>query len=184
MRFSVLSFFTIHNLNNRFYFQRSLMYQHLVTLQIKNMDISSLLLWSPILLSAYPFTIDLSLVLLYKNSLTDYLDDLAGRYVNGREVVSNPREDSRFGLIKRWLHYCDINHNNCQEREPPFLPTRVLDVGSKHPVLLVSEGRRGHYVALSYCWGGPQTIMTTHETFEQFTIKVDDGVSQTLKDAI
>ena len=113
-----------------------------------------------------------------------YLDDPAGRYVNGREVVSNPGEDSRFGLIKRWLHYCDINHNNCQEREPPFLPTRVLDVGSQHPVLLVSEGRRGHYVALSYCWGGPQTIMTTHETFERFTTEVDDGVSQTLKDAI
>lgn len=103
--------------------------------------------------------------------------------MSGREVVSNPTEDSRFGVIKRWLHHCDVNHA-CRETEPPFLPTRVLDVRPKHPVLHISQGHRSHYVALSYCWGGPQTVMTTQETYEQFKEKVDDGLSQTLKDAI
>ncbi|MCJ1466959.1 hypothetical protein MMC07_005581 [Pseudocyphellaria aurata] len=107
----------------------------------------------------------------------------AGRYLNGREVVSNPAGESCFGLIKRWLHHCEVNHG-CQAKEPPLLPTRVLDVKPKHPVLRVSQGRRDHYVALSYCWGGPQKIVTTEKTFEQFTKNIDNGLSETLKNAI
>lgn len=117
--------------------------------------------------------------------LTSYnLGGQAARYVNGRKVVSSPTEDSRFRMIKQWLDYCNKNHN-CQEKEPPILPTRVLDVRSKDPVLRVCQGRRDHYVALSYCWGGPQKATTTKETIEKYTKKVDlDELSQTLKDAI
>lgn len=112
-----------------------------------------------------------------------YSGDPAGRYLNGREVVSNPAEDSCFGLIKRWLHHCDVNHG-CQAKEPPLLPTRVLDIKPKPPVLRVFQGRRDHYAALSYCWGGPQTVVTTQWTFEQFTKRIDDGLSETLQNAI
>ena len=104
--------------------------------------------------------------------------------MNGRETVLNPAEDTRFRMIKRWLRYCNENHT-CQDTEPPFLPTRVLDVETKDPVLRICQGQRGHYVALSYCWGGPQKAMTTKETFENYTKKVDhDELSQSLKDAI
>jgi len=46
------------------------------------------------------------------------------------------------------------------------------------------SGGRGHYVALSYCWGGPQTFATTASTLAEkiagFNI---DELPQTLKDA-
>jgi serine/threonine protein kinase len=48
------------------------------------------------------------------------------------------------------------------------LPTRVINVGDKDadPYLQETEGQYGHYVALSYCWGGKGRLTTTSESIE------------------
>lgn len=61
---------------------------------------------------------------------------------------------------------CRESHQNCGAKEVGVLPKMVLDVSASE-----SSGRiflrapdqqmRGDYVALSYCWGGPQKIVTT-----------------------
>jgi hypothetical protein len=54
-----------------------------------------------------------------------------------------------------------------EESLPPLLPSRVVHVGQgdSEPVvqLLDTNGRRGHYIALSHCWGPPshRPLMTT-----------------------
>lgn len=58
-----------------------------------------------------------------------------------------------------WLNECLTNHTACSRAAPdnlPNLPTRVIDVGtdSISPQLIITNGRCGDYVALSYCWGG------------------------------
>jgi hypothetical protein len=43
------------------------------------------------------------------------------------------------------------------------LPTRIIDVGqpngSEKPILMLSSGCHGHYIALSYCWGSETKFM-------------------------
>ena len=49
------------------------------------------------------------------------------------------------------------------------LPKRVFNIGTKNstPKLHISEPEeQGRYVALSYCWGGPQRFTTTSATLE------------------
>jgi len=42
-----------------------------------------------------------------------------------------------------------------------LLPTRVPDISGPQPRLHVSsKDEIGEYVALSYCWGGPQAVLT------------------------
>ncbi|KAI9747105.1 MAG: hypothetical protein M1815_004623, partial [Lichina confinis] len=42
-----------------------------------------------------------------------------------------------------------------------------------------------HYVALSYCWGAPQTVVTTEQTLEDYTVDIDvSTLSRSLRDAI
>jgi hypothetical protein len=45
------------------------------------------------------------------------------------------------------------------------MPLRLLDVGSndKHPFLFVTNGQRGSWATLSYCWGKglPANLKTT-----------------------
>lgn len=45
----------------------------------------------------------------------------------------------------------------------PVLPTRVIAVGSSlnEPYLYISNGDRGRYAALSYCWGQETPLVTT-----------------------
>ena len=51
-----------------------------------------------------------------------------------------------------------------------MLPRRVLEISSVNGMSQVKlhiaeENKRGRYVALSYCWGGPQRLTTTTKTF-------------------
>lgn len=66
----------------------------------------------------------------------------------------------------------------------------MIDVGTRFPIRSVrlhwtEDGETGQFAALSYCWGGPQTLATTQTTAQDFT----DGMlfskfPKTLQDAI
>ncbi|KAF2656521.1 HET-domain-containing protein, partial [Lophiostoma macrostomum CBS 122681] len=68
-----------------------------------------------------------------------------------------------------WLQECSRTHSACGAATEHELPTRVIDVGrdgEQEPRLVETSGRRGQWVALSYCWGGAPPL-TTAETYER-----------------
>ena len=50
------------------------------------------------------------------------------------------------------------------------LPKRLIDVGFNGDLAIrlyiPEKGERSKYIALSYCWGGPQSLTTTSETLK------------------
>jgi hypothetical protein len=76
-------------------------------------------------------------------------------------------------IAARWVHDCCENHQDCSNSDAP-LPTRLLDVGAglDQTVKLVepSPGQKGRYATLSYCWGSPQTSVTTTRDSHQANI--------------
>jgi len=68
-------------------------------------------------------------------------------------------------------------HTNCASNTPLGLPTRVIDVGpsdstggdgSGYPRILVPQGLKAPYIALSHCWGGPVSSLLTSKTIGAF----------------
>lgn len=66
----------------------------------------------------------------------------------------------------------------------------MIDVGTHFPVRTVNlywpeEGEKGRYVALTYCWGGEQPLVTTRKTAQNFTDGIPTSrLPQTLLDAV
>ncbi|KAF7505106.1 hypothetical protein GJ744_001246 [Endocarpon pusillum] len=115
-------------------------------------------------------------------------DNPSAMYLLGREIARDPDRESNYRAIQQWLSFCDKNHTCCRALLPP-LPARILDVGppdgSADPALLISQGRSGLYVALSYCWGKGQTVVTTQQNLEDFREGIPiSALSQSLQDAI
>lgn len=113
-------------------------------------------------------------------------------YLLGRPISKDPASPAVFSLAASWLSEC-MEHHSCHtaatKSTVPTLPTRVVDVGSQNSSaarLLVSDSRRGDYLALSYCWGpGPHSYKLTKEKFEAFKQQIPiSSVSKTISDAI
>jgi hypothetical protein len=69
------------------------------------------------------------------------------------------------------------------------LPTLVVYVGTNDgqdpPRLHSSNGERAGYVALSYCWGGPQRYQTERDKIERYMHALPvEGLPKSLQDAI
>ncbi|KAH7357570.1 heterokaryon incompatibility protein-domain-containing protein, partial [Pyrenochaeta sp. MPI-SDFR-AT-0127] len=71
------------------------------------------------------------------------------------------------------------------------LPTRVVHVGRPDgvvsPRLFETQGERGHYVALSHCWGplSHRPVMTTHSSLADHLASIPwDALPPTYQDAI
>ncbi|PPQ68506.1 hypothetical protein CVT26_003445, partial [Gymnopilus dilepis] len=109
------------------------------------------------------------------------------------EVPTKPDAVECAEIIKSWVKDCDENHPLCQAnrntRDGEILPKRVLDVsGSQIRLVETTSRQRGHYVALSHCWGKEQLLTTTRATiadrmrgipFEQMPKTFQDAVSIT-----
>jgi hypothetical protein len=104
-----------------------------------------------------------------------------------------------FSFINSWLGDCYNNHEKCRktvsgvivdEVNGPPLPTRVVDVGnsgSDRVCLVQSQGRRGNYFALSYCWGSDQQHLftTTLSTLNNRLSGIEiERLPKTYRDAI
>jgi hypothetical protein len=83
--------------------------------------------------------------------------DLAAPFVTARKLQYEVYSDKSRQQIQSWLAECAV-HDECSGQIETILPTRVIEVApagsSCEPRLLVSAGKHGRYVALSYCWGG------------------------------
>ena len=100
--------------------------------------------------------------------------------------------DKTFLTANEWIQRCIEEHPRCPVPNLSLLPTRVLDVGcafdgSERVKIHVAADTRGHYVALSYCWGMPrQPVETTKATLHSY---IHSGITTsslppTIEDAV
>jgi Heterokaryon incompatibility protein (HET) len=92
-----------------------------------------------------------------------------------------------FDLIKTWLNECRDNHESCAKNSGVPLPSRVIDIGDDNhkPRLFVTNGKRGEYLTLSYCWGGISRGVTLKSNIqERLTVISLDTLCKTHQDAI
>lgn len=102
---------------------------------------------------------------------------LSGKFCTEPPLPSDNCPEA-FAFIRSWIQTCSQEHDLCKgtlsksftnEAAGPELPTRILDVGPlghESVSLLETNGQRGEFCALSYCWGpeGTQTLVTTRDT--------------------
>lgn len=117
------------------------------------------------------------------------IDDLSEEFICVIPPVFEVSSPRTFHTAKRWLQNCVANHEKCPSLTSSPLPTRVLDVcpdfGLDKLRLYASKGEEDRYAALSYCWGGPQPIVTTHATLESHQESLVFGhLPNTIQDAI
>lgn len=94
-----------------------------------------------------------------------------------------------FQQIGSLLKTCAGNHECGPEPvRPNNRPTRLVDLGapgSNDPVRLANGTTSEPYVALSYCWGGRQALLTTKQTLEEYHQRIPvSELAQTVQDAI
>ncbi|TGO56657.1 hypothetical protein BCON_0075g00380 [Botryotinia convoluta] len=108
-----------------------------------------------------------------------------GQFIIDEDLAS----DANFDIARGWMNTCIVEHSKskCSSFEDKVLPSRVIDVGleSTNPSLVLTDGIRGKYIALSHCWGGQiETILTTSNLQSlQKEIKMT-GLPANFRDAI
>ena len=126
--------------------------------------------------------------------------DKVGRNENGQCVVKGrPRladagSEQAFNLVSRWVEACRQRHPECNQTltglalpEVSSLPARVLDLANDAIRLFVTNGTKGRYMALSYCWGPPARppLKTTRDTLTQHLHAIPwDKMPNTFRDAV
>jgi len=120
------------------------------------------------------------------------LDSPIADFIPLRSVVTDVSGEVASKAAQSWMFECNRTHKRCHYKDNPLLPSRVLDIGLdqssstiKLHVTDKARKERGPYLALSYCWGGPQPIITIKSSIE----KLKSGLAistlpQTIKDAI
>ncbi|KAK0649935.1 heterokaryon incompatibility protein-domain-containing protein [Cercophora newfieldiana] len=91
--------------------------------------------------------------------------------VGRRREDPNLASPANYALARSWLETCRASHLKCLSNKPPELPTRVVDVGLSEnytPRLVLSQGRRSDYTALSHCWGGKIDVVLSSKTLRPF----------------
>jgi hypothetical protein len=77
----------------------------------------------------------------------------------GTHINGHSGSESSLGLISGWSSQCARFHPQCAKRNQSHrLPTRVIDLGLrrqasatfKYPRVVLTHGKRGHYIALSH----------------------------------
>lgn len=96
--------------------------------------------------------------------------------------------DLAFTEIRRWISECKT-HNACPLPVEKYLPTHVIDVvasGENRECRLVeTNGTKGYYVALSYCWGPSQKGVTTDNNADARKKRLEvECLSRKVQDAV
>jgi hypothetical protein len=97
------------------------------------------------------------------------IEDLAARFITSRQVLGYEDEAAVLAAAREWIDDCRHSHDctwPSSGSNSVTLPSRLIDVGDDTiaPDVRLHTTRSGEtleYVALSYCWGGPQPVTTT-----------------------
>lgn len=102
------------------------------------------------------------------------------------QIPRDSHSEECLTLAKSWLDECWQQHPQCRMNEIPKLPHRVIDVKGEHLRLVIPhDGSRGHWVALSHCWGTANTFKTTPKTLESYKHVIEWKIlPKTFKDAV
>jgi hypothetical protein len=89
----------------------------------------------------------------------------------------------------QWQQSCRLRHTQCISSHGRPMPDRLLFLGVKRSIefvqLVEPKDEIGHYVALSYCWGGKSQYMLTAETRSDMEKGIGLGcLPKTIQDAI
>jgi hypothetical protein len=105
----------------------------------------------------------------------------------GRNITTDPSSQDNFNEINGWLEACS-KHTNCTPSSDTALPSRILDVGSRNSStsrLTITEGQKGKYICLSYCWGTSPGLTTTYDSLASHLKGIPDAqLPATLRDAV
>ncbi|KAM5520115.1 tol protein [Fusarium oxysporum f. sp. phaseoli] len=86
-----------------------------------------------------------------------------------------PRTDP-FGsdLPQKWIQDCIDNHTICNQDDPSYRPTRLLEIIDSKRLRLVetSTSSTGPYVSFSHCWGNQEMLMLKAENLDQFRTEI------------
>ncbi|KAK2595484.1 hypothetical protein QQS21_006824 [Conoideocrella luteorostrata] len=116
--------------------------------------------------------------------------------IGGRPRLLGPGSDGAFVLLQKWLGVCRQDHALCDETisrralqssRPAGLPPRLLDVSHETVRLVENRGLKGHYVALSYCWGASSRppLKTTRMNLQSHTKSIPwHDIPTTFQDTI
>lgn len=100
---------------------------------------------------------------------------------HGRMSTRNRNPEAAIPMVRNWLHMCrngigPNGHKLCNFNIKDDMPTRVIDIGSKpHDTnsahLIITDGLREPYMALSYCWGpgAKSALKLTRENLSSLT---------------
>lgn len=104
--------------------------------------------------------------------------------------------DSAWRVAKGWLEDCVFNHDNCNQSDPDFLPTRVIDVGNesddsvhlcevKNTPSYYPSGTAAPYMTLSHSWGKKKFLILLTSNLEEFKNTISlKSLTKTFQDAI
>lgn len=98
------------------------------------------------------------------------------------ELNHDLSSDENFGIAQDWIRDCCTDHDSdiCPALVNVDLPTRLIDVGKppKFEILRLTEtspDEKGQYLALSHCWGPPESkkLLTTTGTLKSRLAFID-----------
>ncbi|PTB47615.1 hypothetical protein M431DRAFT_526026 [Trichoderma harzianum CBS 226.95] len=116
-------------------------------------------------------------------------NDPAASVVHSQALLQDLGSPESFDEARGWMDECLTNHHECPAHTPADLPTRLIEVSPlgepESARLCETSGQKGHYCALSYCWGGDQVLKTLRERYNQYQKELPyDQLPQTIKDAL
>lgn len=99
------------------------------------------------------------------------------------EIDHDLGSEVNFNIAQNWIHDCCNNHDAivCPVPLDINLPTRLIDVGTStdFTIRLIepSKDDKGKYLALSHCWGPPETkkLLTTTSTLKSRLALIDQN---------
>lgn len=99
---------------------------------------------------------------------------------NAQLVPEHSDSAESLSLLQSWYQTCRDTQVLCQSKTQSVLPTRVIDTGTSLVTtadvsLLETEGLRGDYMALSYCWGDTKihrAFTTVRANIDQFKQRI------------
>ena len=120
-----------------------------------------------------------------------WIDDDAASSIVMRNAMLDVGSPRALSLAREFIDNCVEGHKHCITHsvmsEPP-LPTRVIDCTNPDcPRLVLTNGRRGKYLTLSYVWGGDQVHKTTTSNISTYECGIDASINilpETIRNAI
>jgi hypothetical protein len=101
--------------------------------------------------------------------------------------------EETFRLTHGWLNECLESHPNCPKPDSQYKPTRLIEIIAADDRDVISairlhvdefEGPE-RYTALSYCWGGYQTLTATKESLSDLVYDIPlQNLPKTINDAV